>query len=625
MRKNNLFIFLSLCLCAIGAKAQVIIGADTVPQKFSLLELRSYEKGLRLTQLTTEQRDAMADDEFKANELAVGLHIYNIDTDCEEYWNGNEWISLCQTSSNPEVAIPPEACSRIRVYGQYYMNSPLNSTNYMVIPVTVTKKGNYNIIATANNGYYFQAAGVFDTTGSFDLQLNGMGTPAINQTDQITITCNGTSITSCDVKVVVASLTMGYRIDCDSISVQGSYQTRQFMANDNFVKIPIDVLQTGTTTVMTDAQNGIKFAGTQSLNTYGPDTLILMANGSPLQEGTYKFTFTTDGSLKTTCSFTVDFFSTLGTFDDPACNCLAIYNERPFAVNGEYYLQDCKAGNDTPAPTRTYCDISGGGWTLVWSYSEYTARFTYTEGGSSYTNSMAVYGGTYGVFWDNPKNRILAASTTTNDGPTDYRINYANFRLNKAEWQDLPSSNTSQMKVRIAENPTDMNDEWALNNYAIISPRNTADNPLISRYEGRGNVPTTGKIYGKRWQITGTGSYNGGWDEVSGARWMNVYSSDNYCTHWNWSNYGVNTYYDVIPNKGAANNQMRMSAINNVFGWFGETQSNHHFGRCCTNSTGATCTGGDDYSFATLTCGWQYLFPHSINNGQGRYAQWFVR
>ncbi|MCL1934737.1 MAG: hypothetical protein FWF53_13105 [Candidatus Azobacteroides sp.] len=617
MKKVYLFL-LCVTVSAISMNAQVTIGETTEPQSFSILELRSKDRGLRLPQLTTEQRDAIAD--LKNNAEAVGLHIYNTDTNCEEYWNGNEWISLCQASSNPEVTIPAEACSRIRVYGQYYANSPLNSTNYMVIPVTVTQKGNYNIIANGNNGYYFQASGVFDTTGSFDLQLEGMGTPAINQTDQIVITCNGTSIASCDIKVVVAALTMGYRVDCDSISVQGSYQTRSFMDGSNFVKIPIEVLQTGLTSVTTDAQNGIKFSGTQTLSAYGPDTLVLRADGSPRQEGTYRFTFTTDGSLKTTCSFSVDFFSTLGSFNDPACNCMAIYNERPFATNGEYWLQDCVVTTGDVSPTRTFCDIVGGGWTLVWSYSENTARNTYVQstssGGTGRTNTMIVEGSYYAVFVDRPINRIT--DSVANDGPTNYRIPYENFRLNKNEWLNLPSTNTSQMKVRIADNPTDMNDEWGLNNYAIISPRTVAENPLRTNFaDNRSYVPTTGMIYGKRWQVSGSGANYGGWDEVTGSRGILLYNSNGYCTHWDWGNLGSSALFDVTPNRGGASNQISINNINNSFGWFGETQPNHHFGKC-----GAT---GDDYSFSTRTCGNGDLYPHSFNNGQGRYLQWFVR
>jgi hypothetical protein len=41
---------------------------------------------------------------------------------------------------------------------------------------------------------------------------------------------------------------------------------------------------------------------------------------------------------------------------------------------------------------------------------------------------------------------------------------------------------------------------------------------------------------------------------------------------------------------------------NNLFGYFGETQANLHFGKC-TSSAAASGTS-DDYSFSTASCGY---------------------
>ena len=627
--KKSFFILATamLLLGAVTTTAQVTIGSNKSPEAFSLLELISEnDKGLRLPQIETDtQRDLVFTNAagFKNNPLAIGLQIFNMESNCVEYWDGNDWISLCQGTSNPEVDIPFPACSQIRVYGKYYKNAPLNESHYIMLPMTVTKKGDYKIIATGSNGYYFQASGVFEDTGVFEIRLSGMGTPDIEQIDDIVFTCNGIQIGMlCDIKITVGALTMGYRTDCDSIKVYGIYQTRRFMDGDNIVKVPIEVLQTGITTVSTNMQNGMRFTVTQNLSTYGPDTLILKGEGSPKQEGTFTFTFTTDGSVKTTCSFEVSSFSTLGTFIDPACNCLAIYDERPLVINGEYWLNDCK-DPDFPI-TRTYCDIAGGGWTLVWSYSENTARSVYVQssgsGGTGNANTMAVNGAYWGVFQNRPTNRIT--TTAPDDGPTDYRINYNNFRLNRNEWLNLPSGERSQLKVRIADDPTDMNDEWALNNYAIITPRNAADNPILSQFDNRPGVPTVGKIYGKRWEVQSGASQ--GWDEMTGggpsSRTLRLYSNATWCTHWDFYNSGSATLFQVVPDRGGAVNTMRMNAVDNSFGDFSQTEPNHHFGKC-NNGSGAN----EDYSFATLTCAPANLVPHSFNSGQGRILQWFVK
>ena len=571
-------------------------------------------KGIRIPRLTTEQRDLI---QVHGNVYATGQFIYNIDIDCPEYWNGDNWIALCQGSSNPKVDIPQSACSRIHVYGQYYKNAPLGNTHYITLPVTVTKKGNYNIIASAGNGYYFQKIGVFEEIGTFELRLDGMGTPGSEGVDTLTLTCNGEIIGSlCTIKITIGSLTMGYRTDCDNIQVLGNYQTRHFMNSENIVKVPIDVIevgQTGLVTVETGMVNGIMFNVSHTLTALGQDTLRLKASGSPQKAGTYHFTFTTEGSIKTTCTFTVYCTSTLGGFADPACKCLDIYNENPAAEDGEYWLMDCLDPAATTA-VKTYCDIKNGGWTLVWSFSERTARNSYGP-----SNSMTIPGNPYSAFYNTPRNRV------TNETDT---INYNDFRLTRTEWRHFPNSTSRpQLKVRITENPTNMNDEWALNNYGIISPQNESQNPLITPFNDyKGKIPAEGKIFGKRWEVRASGGHPsyGGWDEVTGNHDdMALWNTDDYCTHWNFGNDNSTTSFDVIPNKGADNNSIRICDINNAFGWFGETEANHHFGKCTH----------DDYSFQHTENYWgmkkacqsSKLKPHSFNNGQGRYLQWFVR
>jgi len=86
---------LTVIISTSPVKAQVTIGDNVTPHKFSILELTTENKdgGLRLPQLTTEERDEL---NFASNpDAAQGLVIYNKTTNCLEFWNGNEWISLC--------------------------------------------------------------------------------------------------------------------------------------------------------------------------------------------------------------------------------------------------------------------------------------------------------------------------------------------------------------------------------------------------------------------------------------------------------------------------------------------------------------------------------------------------
>ena len=100
---------LLVCFATIPLSGQVTIGALTDPQSFSLLELVSdNSKGLRLPQIqTTAQRDAIAAS-FKDN-LAYGLLIFNMETNCMEYWSGTGWESLCSGSAH--ITLTGDPCT----------------------------------------------------------------------------------------------------------------------------------------------------------------------------------------------------------------------------------------------------------------------------------------------------------------------------------------------------------------------------------------------------------------------------------------------------------------------------------------------------------------------------------
>jgi uncharacterized protein (TIGR02145 family) len=110
---------------AFNLRAQVVIGSNKYPEKYSALELISNEKGgLRMPQLTTAQRDALKDgtsNSFTSNPnraipfLYEGLTIYNTTTRCIEYYNAQRWISMCDGTSR--MTIDPEPCSEIAADG----------------------------------------------------------------------------------------------------------------------------------------------------------------------------------------------------------------------------------------------------------------------------------------------------------------------------------------------------------------------------------------------------------------------------------------------------------------------------------------------------------------------------
>lgn len=96
MRK---YIFIiSVILLTGSMQAQVTVGSTNIPASFSVLQLDGVLGGLRLPQVTENDRD-----DINVTSLsAKGLLIYNTDTDWVDYWDGVKWspVSEALTARN---------------------------------------------------------------------------------------------------------------------------------------------------------------------------------------------------------------------------------------------------------------------------------------------------------------------------------------------------------------------------------------------------------------------------------------------------------------------------------------------------------------------------------------------
>ncbi len=95
--KTTLFLFLFLTSGFLELCAQVTVGDNIAPQKYSILEVsaESAAGGLRLPQLTRRQRNDLALAALTdptAIIRAKGLTIYNTDDDVIEFWDGESWV-----------------------------------------------------------------------------------------------------------------------------------------------------------------------------------------------------------------------------------------------------------------------------------------------------------------------------------------------------------------------------------------------------------------------------------------------------------------------------------------------------------------------------------------------------
>ncbi len=100
MKKIYIIILLSV-MCITGLQAQVTLVPGT-----NVVKGNNVIQGTKISALTTTERDQLQ------ISPSIGVIIYNIDTGCQEYWNGIEWVSLCAGGHNwfymPSIVLPTD-------------------------------------------------------------------------------------------------------------------------------------------------------------------------------------------------------------------------------------------------------------------------------------------------------------------------------------------------------------------------------------------------------------------------------------------------------------------------------------------------------------------------------------
>jgi uncharacterized protein (TIGR02145 family) len=209
--------------------AQVTIGSLDAPQDFSILELiSSNERGLRLPQLTTAQRDAVENSSaFQAekNGKAEGLQIFNTDTKCVETWNGTKWISTCDDSCNDAPATPgaitlsPTTINLNGTFTASIATVPSATSYTWSLPsgLTGTSTTNSITITGATAGTY--AAGTITVTAT-----NACGTSAAKASDAaVTVNnCSAAPATPGAITLSSTSITQGSTFTASVSAVSGA-------------------------------------------------------------------------------------------------------------------------------------------------------------------------------------------------------------------------------------------------------------------------------------------------------------------------------------------------------------------------------------------------------------------
>lgn len=615
---------------------RVSIGSSTI-NTYAQLQVTSNSKGVLLPNLSTNQMNDIG--EGNLNALPNGLLIYNAETGCFNYFESNakQWLSLC--GGHQPAKIEFGDCTSAKVNGYFVAGIALTVLNEYFLPINVVTPGIYRIDVTTSNGYLFSASGTFTNVGAQLVRLSAQGTPIAaspDDGDPVKVSLNSINAElppTCNLpKPIVNAANTVLDINCGNIKVYGTYEPSTGMTAANYVEIPYTSTQyysSDIISITTQSQNGVAFSTTTNI-TAPSGTLRLMALGtSGSGSGTYNYTFTIPGTTNT-CSFSVQYKSTLGTETNPAISCLSILSADNNATDGLYWVKQPSGG-----AIRTYCDMTNGGYTLVQSFSEYAI---YGTGAPSSNASAANIYNRQGFTVNNPQGTANAQSNSS-------EFPFENFRLATATIQGLSKNgklkNTYRVRVvQDANNLDNNNDDWANNNYWTIDFSSAANDPLNATWgNSLPNVKVEGKIFGKVFEIQPQSatinliSFNGvSWSAAATSFGM-----------WNYPNNAMVISLSAgdpagakIPNSTFSYtakmidgtpytvNNLNIQYLNDFgFPYQGENQINHAFGKCGNISA-------DDYQGAAQ-CTYQVTIrsPHRFNlkggNYQGRYIQWFVK
>lgn len=187
---KNIFCFLFVFISFTSFSQVGIYTAN--PDPSSILEVKSTSKGFLPPRMTEAQRNTIISP-------ATGLFIFNLDSNCFQYFNGTNW-SKCLG----EVKKNKLDCNSATVNGSFVVGQPLTGVNTITINVLVNVIDTFSISTNTLNGYSFSATGVFTFIGLNTITLYGSGTPVTAQNDNFIITFAGNT-TTCNKTVSVVS------------------------------------------------------------------------------------------------------------------------------------------------------------------------------------------------------------------------------------------------------------------------------------------------------------------------------------------------------------------------------------------------------------------------------------
>jgi hypothetical protein len=310
MKKNVCILLVLTLLTLFGNQvfAQVTIGDLRPPRASSIFEVVSLknDKGVLIPAMTEDQMR-------KIDNPANGLLVYNTTENCFNYYDETDWISLCGGVMKSDATAN---CSDVTVYGSYIEGTSLNSSNYLVMNINVSRPGAYEISATTTNGYGFNASGTFLNKGLQQVTLVGQGIPtSVSGGDVVSITINGSAANytcvspASPVVIQVTSANPTFSMNCSTVKANGTYSKGVSLTNTNTITMQVDVSDVGNGQwkASTDVVDGISFSGNGVFLANGSYTITLNGYGIPATNDKKTMTINLNSKgVSKVCTATVD-------------------------------------------------------------------------------------------------------------------------------------------------------------------------------------------------------------------------------------------------------------------------------------------------------------------------------
>jgi hypothetical protein len=350
LRRNSfiqiLFLPVILCVFNLHLKAQITIGSLSEPQGGALLDLKELEiadpgaetfnstKGVLFPKVSLQSATSLAplfttatDSQKKTSK---GMIVYNVNPDATGLdiglcvWTGEEWNSVVGRGPSSIAKLKIDCGGTITVSGNYSKGKSLNPyTNAITIPVEVSQKGSYHIVAYSDpyNQYYFETNNEFFREGKFNVILNGVGIPVEstqdrgNVLDKIKIFINDVEQDIVDLcglaplELEVEDISANYYFNCSQIDISHIQLQQGVASTDSYIDIRLQVPEEAAGAkyhIETNTVNGIKFEGSGTLSP-GQQLVRLQSNGAIPESGEYDFYFISNSADPriSDCSFSV--------------------------------------------------------------------------------------------------------------------------------------------------------------------------------------------------------------------------------------------------------------------------------------------------------------------------------